>query len=147
MIQASLYLNLFSTIFMVGLIWFVQIVHYPMFKFVGETSFVEYERIHQQLTTYVVGPAMLIEAATAVALLWLRPTGVYPGLLWVGLFLLLIIWGVTAGLSVPAHERLSQGFNTSAHNTLVQTNWIRTVAWSLRGVLGCMVLYQFSHSG
>lgn len=55
-------LNLVSTLFMVGLIWFVQIVHYPLFKSVGESEFVEYQLQHQKLTTWVVAGPMLLEA-------------------------------------------------------------------------------------
>jgi hypothetical protein len=33
------------------------------------------------------------------------------------------------------HERLGHGYADWAHRRLVQTNWIRTVAWTARGVL------------
>jgi hypothetical protein len=40
-------------------------VHYPLFKMVGHEGFPEYERCHQQRTTVVVAPLMLLEATTA----------------------------------------------------------------------------------
>jgi len=33
------------------------------------------------------------------------------------------------------HERLGHGYADGAHRRLVQTNWIRTIAWTARGVL------------
>jgi hypothetical protein len=36
---------------------------------------------------------------------------------------------------VPAHGRLAEGFDAGVHARLVATNWIRTMAWTLRGAL------------
>ncbi len=47
-------LHLGSTWFMVGLIWLIQIVHYPLFARVGVEQFVPYEREHSRLITYIV---------------------------------------------------------------------------------------------
>jgi hypothetical protein len=55
---------------MLGLIWFVQIVHYPLFSSVGEREFAGYEIQHSRLTAFVVGPPMLIEALSAIALVF-----------------------------------------------------------------------------
>ncbi len=60
--------NLAATLFMVGIIWFVQIVHYPLFSRVGGAGFAAYSEAHSRLTGLVVGPPMLVEAATTVAL-------------------------------------------------------------------------------
>ncbi len=65
--------QVFSTLFMVGLIWFVQIVHYPLYANVGREQFPEYEALHNRRTNWVVGPAMLIEMVTAAMLLKYSP--------------------------------------------------------------------------
>jgi hypothetical protein len=57
-----------ATLFMTGLIWFVQIVHYPLMSSVGRAEWVEYERRHLRRTTAVVAPAMLIELGCALLL-------------------------------------------------------------------------------
>lgn len=126
--------NVFATLFMVGLIWFVQIVHYPLFANVGKQEFRIYEQLHQKLTTWVVGPAMLIELATAVALLRVMPTDT-RWLVWSGIALVGIVWISTATLSVPAHNSLTLEYSDAAYRKLVNTNWIRTIGWSVRGVL------------
>lgn len=133
--------QVFSTLFMVGLIWFVQVVHYPLYSHVGREQFPQYEASHNRLTTWVVGPTMLIEMATAVAFLRYVPNGSTP-LAWLGLGLLIVIWISTATLSVPAHDVLTAGFSEKAWLRLVSTNWIRTVAWTLRGVILMVVAYR-----
>jgi hypothetical protein len=65
-----------ATLYMTGLIWFVQIVHHPLMSSIQNEDFANYEQQHMSLTTWVVAPPMLIEVATAVLLFWFRPTGV-----------------------------------------------------------------------
>jgi hypothetical protein len=128
-------LHFAATFYMVGLVWFVQRVHYPLFARVGSQQFPAYERAHLSRTNPVVGPAMLIEAATALALVALPMPNVPYLVPWLGVGLLAVIWLSTWLLQVPRHRDLSAGFETSAHRRLVATNWIRTSAWSLRGLL------------
>ncbi len=137
--QLLIAIHLVSTLCMVGLIWFVQVVHYPMFDRVGPQQFAEYERIHQQRTTWVVAPFMLAELATAIGLVVIGPEGVSSAVIWCGLILLAAIWLSTALLQVPKHNLLKAGFATAVHRSLVSTNWIRTIAWSGRGVLAVIV--------
>ena len=130
-----LVLHFAATFYMVGLVWFVQWVHYPLFAGVGSQQFPAYERAHVLRTNPVVGPAMLIEALTALALVALPMPNVPQLLPWLGVGLLVVIWLSTSLLQVPRHRELSAGFETTAHRRLVATNWIRTSAWSLRGLL------------
>ncbi len=124
-----------ATLFMAGLIWFVQVVHYPLMAKVGEDGFLAYESHHQRLTTRVVGPAMLVELISAAWLI-IDPLKYYPvWLAYVGISLLAVIWLSTALLQVPRHRELERGFSSNAHRRLVYSNWLRTVAWSLRAVL------------
>lgn len=135
MIRLVLLANVASTFFMIGLIWFVQVVHYPLFERVGREGFGSYEIHHSQLTSLVVIPPMLIELATTGVLLLLRPARARGWELVVGALLLAVVWASTFLLQVPRHGRLALGFDEAAHRALVATNWIRTIAWSLRGLL------------
>lgn len=127
--------NFAATLLMIGIIWFVQVVHYPLFAKTGSGDFRSYEQRHTSLTTWVVAPPMLVEGITALLLFWFRPTGVLTWQLSIGLALLAVIWLSTALLQVPCHNVLSQGFDPIVHQRLVTTNWMRTVAWSMRGLL------------
>lgn len=127
--------QLVSTLAMVGLIWFVQLVHYPMFANVGPAQFAEYEQIHQQRTTWVVAPLMLTEFATGAVLL-VTSYGDWQFLWYVcGACLLACIWISTAILQVPRHAALAAGYRQRDHQALVSTNWLRTAAWTARGLI------------
>lgn len=140
-VRLNLLAHVASTVCMVGVIWFVQVVHYPLMGAIGKTEFLTYEQRHKWLTTWVVGPPMLVEAATTVLFLWFRPSGVSIWFVWFGVILLAILWLSTAFLQVPCHESLSKGFDAIVHRRLVLTNWIRTVAWSLRGLLALWMIW------
>ncbi len=131
----TLLLNAAATLFMTGLIWFVQVVHYPLFDAVGSEAFVRYEARHADLTTLVVVAPMLLELVTAGLLVWHRPSLLPAWEAWLGAALVGLLWFSTAFLQVPRHGDLAQGFDASAHAALVATNWLRTAAWTLRSGL------------
>lgn len=136
-------LQVLATFAMFGLIWFVQVVHYPLFLAVGPSQFPAYEAAHANRTTWVVAPLMLVELVTAGLLLFpgLRPAAVSAGLAWVGILLVGVIWASTAWVQVPLHNQLHLGYSRAVIHELVATNWIRTAAWTLRAML---VLYWVS---
>jgi uncharacterized membrane protein len=136
-----LLLNAASTLFMTGLIWFVQIVHYPLFAGVGTERFANYEARHSTLTTFVVALPMLVELLTSVALVGQHFEGIAIWQRWLALGLTGVIWFSTAFLQVPQHTLLSQGFNETANKMLVSSNWFRTLAWTLRSCLVVWGLY------
>ena len=134
--------NVAATLFMVGLIWMVQVVHYPLFDDVGDQNYVRYQQRHQSNITYVVGPVMLIELITALMMIWYPFEGVGKSLVYVGIGLVVLIWLSTALIQVPCHEKLAKGFDPAAYRWLVDSNWIRTVAWTLRGGLVVWMLIR-----
>ena len=125
--------NLAATLFMTGVIWFVQIVHYPLFAYAGTERYGAYHIAHQTLTTYIVMPPMLLEMVTAWLLLFVRTSYVTHWQAGFGLALVISIWLATFFVSVPLHNALNADFDAHLHQQLVRTNWIRTIAWSLRG--------------
>lgn len=135
-----LFLHAFSTLCMTGLIWFVQIVHYPLFDDVPEDGFAAYERKHQQRTTWVVAPLMFVELGTAGVLASGFVTAVPSTWAWTGLGLALTVWAATFLVSVPLHAKLQSGKNAEIIRRLVVTNWIRTALWTARGVLAILML-------
>lgn len=132
--------HLAATAAMVGLIWFVQIVHYPLFAAVAAEDFVAYENRHRTRTGVVVGPLMAVEGITAIWLAIDPPSGVSRVVTLAGLGLLGVIHASTVLLQVPAHVQLSERHDPAVIGRLVRTNWIRTVGWTARGVLAAVVL-------
>lgn len=127
---------------MVGLIWFVQLVHYPLFAAVGSHGFAEYEQLHQRRTSLVVGPLMAAEGATAVWLAVAPPDALSRLLPLLGLAVLGVIHASTVLLQVPQHAALSSGYDQAGVVRLVRTNWVRTVGWSIRGVIAAVIVVQ-----
>ena len=133
--QLVLQLHLFTTLFMTGIIWFVQVVHYPSFNFFSTGDDGKFARFHQQRTGWVVMPVMIVELGTAILLLgssWVMQYGNY---LWINLALLLTIWVVTFFKIAPLHGRLRVQHDATIVGTLVGLNWIRTLLWTLRSLL------------
>lgn len=135
--ELLLTIHLAATLFMTGVIWFVQVVHYPLFAALGRSEFPSYAKQHAALTTWIVAPPMLVELASALLLFWIRPSDVSTWDLSIGLSLLAVIWISTALVQIPCHGTLQNGFDVTVCQRLVRTNWVRTAAWSLRGLLVC----------
>ncbi len=130
-------LQLVSCAFMTGLIWIVQILHYPSFAFVNEDQFLKFHKFHTNKISYIVMPIMLIELVTAVVLIVLNQKSI-PFLL--NILFLITIWLSTFFLSVPLHNDLAKNRNLTTINRLIKTNWYRTFLWTVRL---CILSYVF----
>lgn len=145
--QVALVVHAGTACFMAGLIWFVQIVHYPLMQMVAEGNFVAYQRAHQARVTRIVAPVMLLEAISTAMILLAPGGGVTADpLRWTAAILLVVSFATTFGVMVPLHAKLVRGPNALGPDArgsygmvltrLVQMNWIRTIAWSARAVIG-----------
>ena len=68
--------HLISAAVMTGVIWFTQIVHYPLFARIPSEVSPAHAEENLRRTSYVVGLPMLLEGLTAVALFASPPNGV-----------------------------------------------------------------------
>jgi hypothetical protein len=145
--RALLLANAISTIAMCGIIWLIQVVHYPLFARVGAAAFPAYHAAHTGLITLVVFPLMTVELFSALGLALLPPPQVPAWVLWVGAVLVMIIWALTVFDQLPNHVALANGFDAAAHARLVAGNWGRTLIWTARAVLMVWVLWaQLSYT-
>jgi hypothetical protein len=126
------WVELVTALFMTGLIWFVQVVHYPLLARVGSES-TAYQIAHMKRTTGVVAVPMLAELTSGVVLAALGTGPAWQR--WPATVLLAVVWLATLTLLVPAHDALARGFDGRIHRRLVAANWLRTVAWTLRSAL------------
>ena len=114
--------------FLTGLIWLVQLVHYPSFAFVAPEKFAEFHAFHSRSITWIVMPIMCFELGSGFYLALKM-----PGQFWKWQLLLVGgTWLATAFLSVPLHNALAGGFSLDLIGRLVLTNWVRTFLWTLR---------------
>jgi len=120
---------------LVGMIWTVQLVHYPLWAQMSGDAFREYHARHMWRITMLVAPLAAVEFLTAAGLVWCGARGFW---LLVSFVPMLVSGFSTFFVQVPLHARLAVGFDAETLRKLVLSNWWRTAAWTVRG--GCLVL-------
>ena len=131
-----------STLFLVGTIWTVQVVHYPLMALVGEDRFVDYAAAHSPRMAGVVMVPWTVQGITTAWLLLATPEGVPSWLVIAAAVAAAVPVIVTVVASVPSHVRLGDGFDTDAHRRLVRTNWIRTLAWTAHAPIAFAIVVR-----
>ncbi len=134
--------NLVVGAYLTGLIWTIQVVHYPLFEMADRTNFAAFEAAHSFRISGIVLVPMVLELGLSGVFLGLSFKQMPLWLPWVCAFLVGVVWLSTFFLQVPQHSILSAGFNPQAHQILVSSNWIRTIAWSVKTLLLSWVVYQ-----
>lgn len=135
-----LVIHAIATFYMIGLIWMVQVVHYPAFRLVGADRFAEFEAAHTRRMALVLAIPAPIEIVTGALLLWERPDSVGLELVLAGGAMLAAAWIMTALVQAPLHGRLSDQHDEGLIERLITTNWWRTALWTGRGVVVAAML-------
>ncbi len=109
------------------LIWLVQLIIYPSFRYCDPAQFQSWHNTYTGLISVFVVPLMLAQL------------GIYGwqsavrGEAWdyIALGLVGVVWAVTFGWSVPCHDALHrQGFDREVIARLVLSNWPRTIVFT-----------------
>ena len=124
-------IHFLSTSLMVGIIWVIQLLHYPTFHFIKESDYVEFQHFHMQRISFIVVPVMIIELLSGFMLVYYFRSN----LLILCLIILLVIWSITFVFFTKLHQSLLGGYDKIIVDKLVQINWSRTVLWSLRLII------------
>lgn len=147
---AVLVLHAAATLYMTGVIWLVQLVHYPLLARLDALDALDrgaeraLHRRHVRGTGVVVAPAMLAELSGALWLLVARPAALPFSEALLGAALVLALWLVTGLEQAPLHRRLARGRDPTAAARLVRTNWLRTALWSARAALVAVWLLRLT---
>ena len=127
-------LHIFVSFALTGVIWIVQLVHYPSFHFIEETNFKEFEQAHIYRTSILLGPLMILELLTGAILL--KGSSYLPGyILWINFILIILIWTITWFWSIPQHKKLNKGKDKDLINSLILSNWPRAILWTGKSFL------------
>ena len=124
-------IHFLSTSLMVGIIWVIQLLHYPAFNFIKESDYVEFQHFHMQRISFIVVPVMILELFSAFMLVYYLRSN----LLILCLIILLFIWLITFIFFTKLHQSLLDGYDKKIVDKLVKINWSRTVLWSLRLII------------
>ena len=126
------FLNVISAFLLTGVIWTIQLVHYPSFHYIDKLSFTNFHNFHERRISIIVMPLMLIELITSIALYIHNMWSIIFAL---NLLIVGLIWCSTFFVQVPIHSILSEKKDKNLIEKLVNTNWIRTFLWSIRMLL------------
>ena len=126
------FLNVISAFLLTGVIWTIQIVHYPSFHYIDKLSFTNFHNFHERRISIIVMTLMLIELITSIALYIHNMWSIIFAL---NLLIVGLIWCSTFFVQVPIHSILSEKKDKNLIEKLVNTNWIRTFLWSIRMLL------------
>ena len=119
----------------------VQVVVYRSFPLVPAAAFVPYVQAHQRRIGYVVGPLFAGLLATTTLLVLRRPYAA-PTTVTIGAAgLLAAVLGLTALGAVPAHRRLSAGFDPATYDRLIAVDGLRTAAAAANAGLGAALAW------
>ena len=141
--EAVLIAQILASVGMFGVIWTIQLVHYPLMAHIPPSAFVEYERRHTKAISLIVGPLMAVEGPCVLAVFFARPSGISFWLALTGGIVEALAIGTTAFVSAPLHGRLEKGYDAALLSRLIRTNWLRTAAWTARGFIAVTMLVAF----
>ena len=119
------------------LIWLVQLIIYPSLHRIPSNEFSAYHIWYVKRISSIVFPLMIAELVMAAW--WLNSESGSP-IPAISGFLVFIVWLSTFALQVPIHNRLKNGKDEVLIRRLVLSNWIRTLAWSLKTALITLVV-------
>ena len=136
-----MFLHAIFTFLLTGLIWVIQLVHYPLFRFLDSTSFSKAMLFHQRQISFIVMPLMLAELITGIYLAisqWQAFTSFHI----INLSLIAIIWAHTFFIMVPFHRSFETSFDEMQLKKMLRVHWLRTLAWTIKSILWAATIWH-----
>ena len=129
--MSVLTIKILCSAIMTGVIWVIQLVHYPSFRYIDKDHWEAFYEQHMKGITLIVLPVMTLELITTIIYF-------YQDFYWLSfgsLLLVMIIWLSTFFIQVPLHNGIRSNRDSITICELVKTNWIRTLAWSVNTII------------
>ena len=136
-------LHLVSTSIMVGVIWIIQLVHYPTFLFIDKQKYMKFQEFHMSRVSYIVMPTMIAELFSGIYILFYNNVLMVNTFFLLASFYLFLNWVITALVFVKIHNGLLIKYEKNIILLLVKLNWLRTILWSLRLVFLTIIIFLF----
>ena len=122
----------------------VQTIIYPAYHSIDALVFKDWHAKYSGQITKIVGPLMLLQISLASMLALFE----FGWLTVIHLLLVASTWAITFFVSIPIHRTLNEvGKDPIAINKLIETNWSRTVIWTLVFILSLIIAFQQSLNG
>jgi hypothetical protein len=127
--------------YVLGGIWFAQIVVYPLFGKVGAGEYVRYHRFYSSRIPLPVILPGFASFLVPVALVFFGPESVPAWMTFANAACGLVGLVVTVALEIPRHARLERdGKQEKVIRDLVRYNWPRTLSITASALLTLMML-------
>ena len=141
--RTLLIIHVAATLFMVGLIWTIHYVHYPLFANVGESTYVSFQAEHVERIGKLLFVPRLTEGITLLGILALAFIGGHTALripAFINGVAMAVVLVISGFWSAPTHAKLADGFDKSLHDQLMTVNLIRTLAWTVCGICAVWIV-------
>ena len=115
------------------LIWIVQLTIYPSFQFMSAEQLIQWHAKYTERMAWIAGPLILFQTTiiSIQIVLEISIINILSGII-VG-----VTWILTYFVSIPLHRTISKdGGSLVELNKLVNTNWYRTICWSVLFAIG-----------
>lgn len=134
--------NLISTLLIAGILWFVQLVHYPLFNEMPAKNMVNYGYYHMQKISGIINLLFIIDFITIVFLLLLVNSDLSATLMLINISIFLFIVILTRITFLPIYQQISKNPNSILITKLINLNWIRTLVWSLKVIFMLIIFFE-----
>jgi hypothetical protein len=141
--RTLLVIHLAATLFMVGLIWTIHYVHYPLFAYVGDSTYASFQAAHVERIGKLLFIPWLTEGITLIGVLALAFLGGHKALRVPAVIngaAMAVVLVISGFRSAPTHAKLADGFDKSLHDQLMMVNLIRTLAWTVCGICAVWIV-------
>lgn len=136
-------IHLVASWFLVGLIWTIHTVHYPLFAEVGDATYIAFQAEHVERIGRLLLVPWAVEGVTAAIVLLVaigaRDRGLLPPAL-IGAAAMGVVLVISGFWSAPAHGELADGFDAAVHDRLMTADLVRTLAWTVRGACAAWIV-------
>ena len=120
------YLRLLFDFGLLVLIWLVQLIIYPSFKYLESQKVIDWHNRYSNRISLIVIPLMIGQLIISIIQLKAQTYISY----FLGA-LVLSVWLITFLFFVPLHQKISKyQINSSTFNQLITVNWWRTAIWT-----------------
>ena len=125
--------KLLSDFGLLVLIWLVQLVIYPSFKYYEISNLKRWHKLYTKRLTVVVLPLMLSQLVLSIYILVQSSWATFEI---IDFIFVLLTWVSTFAVFVPLHQNITQNKDINdAVYKLIKYNWFRTAIWTIIPIL------------
>lgn len=125
---------------LVVLIWMVQLIVYPSFKYYQKQDLIVWHQKYTKRIALIVVPLMLLQLGIAVFNILYQ----FNSNTLITFLVLIVLWVFTFTSFAPLHFKITEGkFDENLLELLIKRNWMRTFLWTFLFIFDCFYVIPF----